>query len=262
MTSQKTTAKDFLHLKQIPDPPKEPDMRQNNTLLRAFPALFAHFANRDDVLLAGGGYILRETGQGIRGAFAPDLVFTESVEYPEAIIQRNGYVISEVGKPPDFVLEVASEGTGSRDYTVKRTGYAALGVREYWRFDCSGGRFHDAPLAGDALVDERYEPMPITTEPDGRHWGYSPILGLELWWERESGREFGELTFRDPITGEFLRHPAEQELALRAAEEQAREANSRAYFAESLVDSERAARIAAEARIAAMEAELRQLRDE
>lgn len=262
MTSQKTTAKDFLHLEQIPDPPKEPDMRQSNTLSHAFPALFAHFANRDDVLLGGGGYILRETGQVIRGSFAPDLVFTEGVEYPEAIIQRNGYVISEVGKPPDLVLEVASPSTGYRDYTVKRTGYAALGISEYWRFDCSGGKFHDAPLAGDALVDGQYEPMPIMTEPDGRQWGYSPILGLELWWELKSGREFADLTFRDPIAGAFLLDPAEQALALRAAEEQARDANSRAYFAESLVDSERAARIAAEARIAAMEAELRQLRGE
>ena len=75
---------------------------------------------------------------------------------PKAIVARNGYVISEVGKPPDFVLEVASRSTGRRDYTVKRDGYAGYGVREYWRFDHTGGRFHDAALAGDVLVDGRY----------------------------------------------------------------------------------------------------------
>ena len=49
------------------------------------------------------------------------------------------YTISEIGKPPDFVLEVASEGTGRRDYTVKRDIYAGYGVTEYWRFDHTGG---------------------------------------------------------------------------------------------------------------------------
>ena len=58
---------------------------------------------------------------------------------PAAIFARNGYVISEVGKPPDFVLEVASESTGRRDYTHKRAIYAEYGVAEYWRFDRSGG---------------------------------------------------------------------------------------------------------------------------
>ena len=37
-----------------------------------------------------------------------------------AIVARNGYVIGEVGKPPEFDLEVASRGTGSRDYLEKR----------------------------------------------------------------------------------------------------------------------------------------------
>ena len=57
---------------------------------------------------------------------------------------RNGYLIPEQGKPPDFVLEVASEGTGREDETVKRDAYEAMGVREYWRFDHTGGEFHSA----------------------------------------------------------------------------------------------------------------------
>ena len=47
--------------------------------------------------------------------------------------------VDEVGKPPDLVLEVASESTGRRDYTFKRDGYEKMGVGEYWRFDPSGG---------------------------------------------------------------------------------------------------------------------------
>ena len=53
------------------------------------------------------------------------------------IIDRHGYSIEEHGKPPDFVLEVASVTTGQGDYTRKRDDYAAFGVPEYWRFDLS-----------------------------------------------------------------------------------------------------------------------------
>ena len=110
---------------------------------------------------------------------------------------RNGYVINEVGKPPDLVLEVGSASTGVADYTTKRDGYARYGVTEYWRFDPSGGRHHDRPLAGDTLVEGRYEPIPINVE-SGVHWGHSTVLGLDLYWQD------GNLRFHDPATGEFL----------------------------------------------------------
>ena len=159
---------------------------------------------------------------------------------PDAIEARNGYVISEVGKPPDFVLEVASRGTGSRDYVEKREGYAGYGVREYWRFDHTGGRYHDAALAGDVLVEGEYEPVEIVGEPDGLIWGHSEALGLDLCWDD------GELRFRDPLTGEFLPTPEER----RAAQESA----------EARAETERIARQVAEARAASLEAELRRLR--
>ena len=47
-------------------------------------------------------------------------------------------MISEVGKPPEFVLEIASRTTARRDETVKREGYAKLSVPECWGFDGSG----------------------------------------------------------------------------------------------------------------------------
>ena len=144
-------------------------------------------------------------------------------------------MISEVGKPPDLVLEVGSRSTGRRDYTVKREGYAAYGAREYWRFDPSGGEYHDTPLAGDTLADGKYEPIEIVIESDGRHRGHSDVLGLEFWWED------GELRFRDPVSGEFLPMPTESQDAAEAAEARAE---------------------AAEARMAEMESELRRLRSQ
>ena len=243
MTTQGTVAQPYTHYRDIeplPDPPRKHDMRQYDILSSIDSTLKIHFTECNDILIGGQGYLCRYAGE--IGEFYPDCVFTRGVKDPKAIIWRNGYVISEVGKPPDFVLEVASRSTGRRDYTVKREGYAALGVGEYWRFDPTGGEYHDAPLAGDALVDGEYVAFEIVSEPDGRHWGYSEALGLELWWDE------GELRFRDPGSGDFLLTPEELEMARRHAEETANE--------------ERAARESAEARLADMEVELRRLRGE
>ena len=237
MTTQITLAKrrvtDYSDIEPLPDPPREPDMQQPEAIFTFYSVLRPHYAHRDDVLIAGQGYLIRNTGD--RGEFYPDIVFAEGVGDPKRIIRRNGYVISEVGKPPDFVLEVASRSTGRRDYTVKRKGYARYGVGEYWRFDPSGGEYHDAPLAGDVLVGGEYQRLEIVEEPDGRRWGYSETLGLELWWEDK------DLRFRDPVRGEFL--PTPEEWRDRA-------------------ESAAAARASAEARMAEMESELRRLRGE
>ena len=238
---------DYSHLEPLPDPPpREPDMQQERRIFAFYGILDLHFAHRDDVLIAGGGY-LRNLPYDSTEIFAPDCVIAFGVN-PDGIVARNGYVISEVGKPPDFVLEVASRSTGRRDYTVKRDGYAAYGVQEYWRFDPSGGRFHDASLAGDLLVGEQYQPFPINQDPDGLLWGYSPMLDLELCWEQ------GRLRFRDPYTREFLPAPAEERLIRESAEARADQAEARADQAEAQRD-------AAEERIRQLEAQIQQQQD-
>ena len=202
----------YAHIVPLPDPPREPDMQQNMRLLDFGSIVRYHFAQRNDVLVCGEGY-LRYNGDNDAEQFVPDCVVTFGVD-PGAIVARNGYVISEVGKPPDFVLEVASRSTGRRDYTVKRDGYAAYGVREYWRFDHTGGEFHGAALAGDTLVGDRYEPLEIHREQDGLIWGHSPVLGLDICWEKE------QIRLRDPATGEYI--PTPEEAAARADAEAAR----------------------------------------
>ena len=227
---------DYSRIEPLPDPPREPDMIQEDSMYHFYGALRPHFADRGDVLISGAGYLIRDAADaGNAGNFAPDGVVAFGVTDPRRIVRRNGYAISEVGKSPNFILEVASRSTGRRDYTVKREGYADYGVREYWRFDPSGGEFHGAPLAGDTLVDGKYSPLEIVSESDTRHWGYSEVLGLELWWYDEL------LRFPDPGTGEFLLIPEELLEARESAERRADEA---------------------QARIAAMEAELRRLRRE
>ena len=41
---------------------------------------------------------------------------------------------------PDFIIEVISESTGKKDYTVKLNKYWSAGVREYWIIDPVKGR--------------------------------------------------------------------------------------------------------------------------
>ena len=163
--------------------------------------------------MATGTALRREAGNDAE-RLAPDCVVAFGVN-PAAIVARNGYVISEVDQPPDFVLEVASRSTGRRDYTVKRAGYAGYGVREYWRFDHTGGRYHDAALAGNRLVAGVYEPIRITEEPDGVKWGHSPVLGLDLCWEE------GQLRVYDPVAGKYLPTPVELQDQRDAAEDRA-----------------------------------------
>ena len=95
----------------------------------------------------------------------PDLLIALGAD-TEAYRENNGYIISEQGKPQDFVLEIASRSTGRQDVVENRMAYADLGIPEYCRFD-ETGEFHGTRLAGDRLVDGRYEPVPIETVEEG-----------------------------------------------------------------------------------------------
>jgi len=223
-----------LLLPPLPDPPRKNDMLQTlnfekpavmNTVDRHYDALRQEI----QVLVTGNGYLCAAR-RDLPYAPYPDMLIAFGVD-AAAIAATNGYVIDEVGKPPDFVLEVASASTGRRDYTVKRIRYARLGVLEYWRFDHTGGRFHNAPLAGDRLVNGHYEPIATETDEAGRIWGYSAALGLWLCWDA------GRLRFHDGVR--FLEDPSEL-AASRDAERTAR------LSAEVQRDTERTARLSAE----------------
>ena len=62
------------------------------------------------------------------------------------------YVMCEQGKRPNFITEIAAHRSGREDTGNKHTGYAGLGVPEYWRFDQTG-EFHRSRLPGDRLAD-------------------------------------------------------------------------------------------------------------
>ena len=46
----------------------------------------------------------------------------------DAILRNNTYLLWDVGKPPDFVLEIGSSSTATNDLGQKRDLYARLGI--------------------------------------------------------------------------------------------------------------------------------------
>jgi hypothetical protein len=218
-TPKTQPAGDSYGLTSLPDPPKPPDaMQQRPHIARMDQVLRAHFANRPDALVSGEGYLCDLPGNARRSP-NPDLLVSFGLEIPPDVIEdeANGYTISEIGKPPEFVLEVASETTARRDETVKRDTYASFGISEYWRFDRTGGRYYVAALAGDRLVDGAYQPISVETGDDGIIRGYSPALGLELHWHDR------RLRFWNPSTQTYLPDLNEALAALTAAQEEIRQ---------------------------------------
>ena len=187
------------------------DMLQAEPVAESDQILRAHFAHQPHTLLDSGGFVFYDPNDLVRNKVRPDVYVVFGVD-TESIRERDGYVIHEAGKPPDFSLEVASISTRRRDMGPKRVLYARIGIEEYWRFDPTGGDHYGYTLAGDTLVDGIYQPVELTQEQDGMLWGYSPVLDLCL-----CARD-GRLMYYDRKTGEYLNNIAEERAARLAAE--------------------------------------------
>ena len=252
----------ILGIQPLPDPPTGLDrMRQIPHIARNQEMLQHHFQHRPDVLVSGDGYFCR-IAAARSGWLKPDCVVAFGVN-PENILDRNGYVINEVGKPPEFVLEVGSPSTGRRDVLVKPHIYAGFGVAEYWRFDWTGGEYHGAPLWGGRREGLNYRPIPLQQNADGLIWGRSEALGLDLCWER------GRLNLYDPAAQCYLedlstaaRRADAAALRADAAAERADAEAERADAAQAAYALMEARNARLEARQAELEAELRRLRGE
>ena len=185
----------------------------------------------------------------------PDILIAFNVNR-HFIVADGGYSIEDHGKSPEFVLEIASPTTSRNDETDKRDAYAAFRVGEYWRFDDTGGRLYRAALAGDRLVNGRYEPIEVREVSWARIWGYSAALNLYVCWE------YGHLRWYDPVEQRYLlTHDEEAEAHM--AEREAHMAEREAHMAEREARiAEREARITAEAMLADAEERIRRLEEE
>ena len=189
-------------------------------------ALRRHFAKRgrEDVYVGSNNFLYYERGNP-RAVVAPDVY----VVVGAAAHLRDTYLLWNEPKGPDFVLEVTSASTRRADERRKRDVYASLGVSEYFLYD-PRAEYLTPPLQGWRLHEGEYRPLPAVTVLSNRGVTVaSEVLGLELRDEREARM----VRLRDRATGEDL--PTYEE-ADRAREEEA------------------AARRAAEARAAELEA--------
>ena len=257
MTLRKTTNKykmlpyrkggpiDYASLEFAPDvwewPPDH--MEQSKEIAAVFALLnarFTDFHSRPDVFIDIGTNICYDPNN-LNVRVAPDVYVAFGVD-ERAIRPRRIYLPWEVGKPPDWALEVASHSTRRVDLVRKPPIYAQIGVPEFWRFDPTGGRYYRFQLNGLKLVDGEYRPIELTTEPDGILKGYSEVLELSLAWDE------GWPRFYDPATGSYLENWRQDREALRATQ--------------GALQAERRARLAEQERIRQLEEELRRLRGE
>ena len=200
---------------------------QLHAILYAVGVLRVYYRDRPDVYVSGDLLVYYEEGNP-RVSVAPDAFVVFGVE--DRI--RMNYKVWEEGKGPDFVLEVASPSTWREDVRRKPAIYAGLGVREYFLFDPMGAHYTPR-LRGYRWVAGKYEPLTAVESIDRTLTLRSEVLDLDL---RTQGEE---IRFHDPATGETLLSHGETDAARR---------------------EEAAARQAAEARVAELEARLREYR--
>ncbi len=233
---------------RLPDiPEREPDeVTQFDQLFKTglSHSLALHLGNPETTLVEADRWIIAEPGTFRDLARYPDLLVALDAD-PALYEANNGYIVSEQGKPPDFVLEVASPSTASTDTGAKRDDYAALGALEYWLFDKTG-EHHGTRLTGYHLGDDgRYHAMEMDVDTAERVQGYSAALGLSLRWEH------GQLAFCDPATDRPIATLEDERARADLAE-------ARANAAEAQRSAERARAAAAEARVRELEARLHQ----
>ena len=134
-------------------------------------AILKHFfRDRLDVWASGNTFMYYEEGNP-RVSVSPDCYVVFGVD-TDLILNNNNYRIWDMGKAPDFVLEIGSPSTWRQDLGPKRDLYASLGVGEYWMFDPSGGEHYGFRLRGETLVDGKYHLLDMREDTDGGVWGH------------------------------------------------------------------------------------------
>ena len=185
---------------RLPDiPEKHPDdMTSVDNLHRhgAIANIIQRLGHPETTIVSAEHYVVPGPAYVAGESRYPDLLVAFDVN-PADYAASNGYVVSQQGKPPDFVLEVASRRSARDDREGKKDYYERLQVGEYWLFD-SVGQFYGFVLQGYRLERGGYRPIPVPEISPGVFQGYSPALDLNL------RAEDGYLGWHDPATGEHI----------------------------------------------------------
>ena len=201
---------------RLPDiPERHPDdMTSVDSLHRhgAIANIIQYLGHPETTIVSAEHYVVPGPAYVAGESRYPDLLVAFDVK-PAAYAASNGYVVSQQGKPPDFILEVASRRTATDDLEAKRDYYATLGVGEYWLFD-GEGEFYGFTLRGYRLEGGRYRLIELGEIGPGVWQGHSAALNLNL----RAGN--GYLGWHDPATGEHI--PTLQSQTARAETAEAR----------------------------------------
>ncbi len=227
--------------------PAEDSMQQDLPIRRIAHLLDERYEHRPDVFISGRIFVSYDITNGNRRV-EPDLFIAFDVDSAGIRTNLPNFWIWEIGKAPDFVMEVASPSTASNDLGWKRELYQQLEIQEYWRFDPTGGDLYGKPIAGERLVAGRYEEYSLQYGGDGSVRGHSELLDVVFYWDGEES--FDVL---DPATGLTI----DKRVAAEARADREQEAR---VVAEAALSLEQAARGQAETRANAAEAELSRIR--
>ena len=185
--------------------------RHVDAIVYALATLRTWFAAYTAVQVGANMFVYYQEGDTSK-RLTPDLFVVRGLE---ALPERS-YKLWEQGRPPTFVLDVASPSTEGRDRGEKQALYASMGVAEYWRF-APTGYLKDPEktrvrLAGAVLQGLGYDPL--ESRPDGSI--RSEVLGLDVRVDERS-RKGHLLRFRDPATRQDLLTFQESEQGRREA---------------------------------------------
>ena len=241
--------------KMIAELPKHGD-----AILYALAMLRTWFARHDRVQVGASIFLYYQEGDNTKRVTL-DLFVARGLE----AMPEYSYKLWEAGRPPTFVLEVASPSTEDLDCGEKQSLYASIGVEEYWRFhptgSLQGAKRPGTRLEGGTLQETEYKPL--LRRPDGSI--RSEVLGLDVRVDERPGSSH-LLRFRDPATGRDMLTfeelaPWQQgaESGQHQAERARQEAERGRRDAERALHAATAARQDAEAELARLRAQLARL---
>lgn len=138
------------------------------------PHLRYRYSKREDVYVGINQLVYYSEGVKPKRVAVDIFVSFDVPSYP-----RDIYRIAEEGKPPDWVIEVASPSTFKYDVEGKKDLYEAMGVGEYWVYDPQGW-MHNPRLQGWVLEPGGYRELVDMERPGLVVTLSSEVLGLEF----------------------------------------------------------------------------------
>ncbi|PZV10847.1 MAG: hypothetical protein DCF20_20715 [Pseudanabaena sp.] len=193
------------------EPMPEGDKQRRN-LSYTTEALRLWFEKQQNVYVSGNLFI-RYREEKVEKRIAPDTFVVFGMSNEDRVSYK---IYEEGGKAPDFVLEITSKGTLTKDREQNPLIYRDLGVKEYFQYDPTGEYLKPTSLQGVRLENNAYVAIASSVLPDGTLSLHSEVLGLDL-------HLYPNLGFRffDPISNQILRSYAESEFE-RVFEQRAR----------------------------------------